>query len=408
MKPNPVLASRSKSADDSSTLAYSASTERILVRGVNWLGDAVMTTPALQRLRAAFPQAQITLLTPEKLAELWKHAPGIDGIVTFAPGESPFSIGRRLRPEKFHRALVFPNSPRSALEVWLARIPERIGYSRPWRNWFMTRTISTRPGHLKMRKRSDDEIHRLIRQTPSHVKDPSPGSPEANSTGHQMLEYLHLAAILGANPAPIAPALHVTDEERAAVAARFGWASRDPSAATDVQLVGLNPGAEYGPAKRWPAERFVAVALEIQRRLNCRCVIFGGSADAELARDICQGIQSGGDLETASPLNLAGKTSLRELMALLSFCRVLLSNDTGPMHVAAALGTPVVTPFGSTSPELTGPGLPNDSRHRLLKSKAPCSPCFRRACPIDFRCMTGISVEAVVEAIVQISAGKRS
>jgi len=408
MKPNSVLASQSQSAGDSSSAACSASAERILVRGVNWLGDAVMTTPALQRLRAAFPQAQITLLTPEKLADLWKHAPGMDDIVTFAAGESPFSIGRRLRSEKFHRALIFPNSPRSALEVWLARIPERIGYSRPWRNWFMTRTISTRPDHFKMRKRSDDEIHRLIRSAPLSVKDSSPGFPQANSTGHQMHEYLHLAAILGANPAPIAPALHVTNEERAAAAARFGLTNLDPSGASEVLLVGLNPGAEYGPAKRWPAERFVAVALELEKRLKCRCVIFGGRADAELARDICQGIQSAGASAPASTLNLAGKTSLRELMALLSLCRVLLSNDTGPMHIAAALGTPVVTPFGSTSPELTGPGLPNDSRHQLLKSKAPCSPCFRRTCPIDFRCMKGISVEAVVEALGQIFAGKGS
>ena len=99
--------------------------------------------------------------------------------------------------------------------------------------------------------------------------------------------------------------------------------------------------------------------------------------------------------------NLAGKTSLRELMALLKSCRVLLTNDTGPMHVAAALGTPVVVPFGSTSPELTGPGLPGDPRHRLLKSAAPCSPCFLRECPIDFRCLTGISVASVVDAVIQ-------
>jgi heptosyltransferase-2 len=100
--------------------------------------------------------------------------------------------------------------------------------------------------------------------------------------------------------------------------------------------------------------------------------------------------------------NLAGKTSLRELMALLKLCRVLLTNDTGPMHVAAALGTPVVVPFGSTAPELTGPGLPGDPRHRLLKSAAPCSPCFRRTCPIDLRCLTGIAPDRVIEAVFQV------
>jgi heptosyltransferase-2 len=165
-------------------------------------------------------------------------------------------------------------------------------------------------------------------------------------------------------------------------------------------LLGLNPGAEYGPAKRWPAESFAAVAREVSRRnTNCLWLAFGGAGDRELCGDIAR-------LAGDRVLNLAGKTSLRELMALLKLCRVVLTNDSGPMHVAAALGIPVVVPLGSTSPELTGPGWPGDPRHQLLKSAAPCSPCFRRTCPIDFRCMTGISPERVVEAVCRaISPG---
>jgi heptosyltransferase-2 len=125
--------------------------------------------------------------------------------------------------------------------------------------------------------------------------------------------------------------------------------------------------------------------------------LFGGKNDQLLTAQIESSIVN----RQSSISSLAGKTSLRELMALLKLCRVLLTNDTGPMHVAAALGTPVVVPFGSTSPELTGPGLPGDARHRLLKSDAPCSPCFLRECPIDFRCMNGISVERVVEAVLE-------
>jgi heptosyltransferase-2 len=125
--------------------------------------------------------------------------------------------------------------------------------------------------------------------------------------------------------------------------------------------------------------------------------LFGGQSDVAIASQIELAIRHSSFVIR----NLCGQTSLRELMSLLKFCRVLLTNDTGPMHVAAALGTPVVVPFGSTSPELTGPGLPGDPHHRLLKSDAPCSPCFLRECPIDFRCMTGISVERVVEAILQ-------
>lgn len=104
-------------------------------------------------------------------------------------------------------------------------------------------------------------------------------------------------------------------------------------------------------------------------------------------------------------LNLAGRTTLRELMALLKSCRVVLTNDSGPMHLAAALGTPVVVPFGSTSPELTGPGLPGEARHAVLRSAAPCSPCFLRECPIDFRCMTGITVESAVDSVLLAAGG---
>src|SRR5664280_1349458 len=135
---------------------------RILVRGVNWLGDAVMTTPAMMRLRERFPGTHITLLTPEKLEGLWLHHAAVDEIITLKAGEGPLSTGRRLRAGDFDLALVFPKSPRSAIEAWLARIPRRIGYARPWRNWFLTGPIPTRPGHTRMRKRSVNEIRRLV------------------------------------------------------------------------------------------------------------------------------------------------------------------------------------------------------------------------------------------------------
>jgi heptosyltransferase-2 len=128
-------------------------------------------------------------------------------------------------------------------------------------------------------------------------------------------------------------------------------------------------------------------------------LILGGKNDTELAATIATGITPHASRLT-SPINLAGRTSLRELLAVLSHCRVLLTNDSGPMHVAAALGVPVVVPFGSTSPELTGPGLPSDPRHRRLQSDALCAPCFQRVCPIDLRCLKGISVENVVQAVL--------
>ena len=417
------------------SVVYKTQPRHILVRGVNWLGDAVMTTPALLRLREKFPDAHITLLTPEKLADLWLNHPAIDDVISFTREEGPLSVASRLRAEALkpfmesHRerieagrtayeetairggtlaqaavnvvkqvsqktidvaqqgridlALVLPNSPRSALEVFLAGIPQRIGYARPWRNIFLTQTVAPRTEVVKMRKRSVGEIHNLIR-APKPQTLPPPSS-------HQIYEFLHLTATLGANPEPLAPQLFVTAEEIESAKKKFGLEK------SDGPIFGLNPGAEYGPAKRWPVEKFSAAAREIQQRTNCVWLVFGGKSDVEIANQIAFQLPSA----NSHLQNLAGQTSLRELMALLKSCRVLLTNDTGPMHVAAALGTPVVVPFGSTSPELTGPGLPGDARHRLLKSDAPCSPCFLRECPIDFRCMNGISVERVVEVVLQ-------
>jgi len=357
---------------------------RILVRGVNWLGDAVMTTPALLRLRERFPEAHITLLTPEKLRELWLHHPAINETISFAANENLFSVAERLRAKRFDLALVLPNSPRSVLEAWMARIPARVGYARAWRNWFLTEAVPTRMGHVRMHKRTPAEISKLISTGQSATRVSIPAS------AHQIHEYLHLVAALGANPQPLAPQLEITTEEINAARDKFGLTS------ISGPVFGLNPGAEYGPAKRWPAARFNAAAREIQQRTGCTWLIFGGKADVPVAERIA--MESRAALH--APCCVAGQTSLRELMALLKLCRVLLTNDTGPMHVAAALGTPVVVPFGSTSPELTGPGMPGEPRHQLIKSDVPCAPCFLRECPIDFRCMNDITAERVVAAVL--------
>ena len=362
--------------------------QKILVRGVNWLGDAMMTTPALLRLREKFPEAHITLLTHAKLADLWQHHPAINETIDFAAEEGVFTIAKKLRAGTFDLALVLPNSPRSALEVFLAGIPQRIGYARPWRNFFLTLAVASRPGAVKMHKRTEAEIQQLVSQQPEARNQ----KPEIPKSAHQIFEYLNLTAALGANPEPLAPQLFVAPEEIEAAKKKFGLEK------IAAPIFGLNPGAEYGAAKRWPVEKFIAAAKEIQQRTNCVWILFGGKTDAAITNQIAS------QLPTSSShlLNLAGKTNLRELMALLKLCRVVLTNDTGPMHVAAALGTPVVVPFGSTSPELTGPGLPGDARNYLLKSDAPCSPCFRRECPIDFRCLNGISESRVISAVMEI------
>jgi lipopolysaccharide heptosyltransferase II len=384
-------------------VSFHPTPRRILVRGVNWLGDAVMTTPALIRLREKFTGDCITLLTPEKLRELWTPHPAVDEVISFAAGDGVWSVGRKLRAGKFDLALVLPNSPRSALETWLAGIPQRVGYSRPLRNIFLTRAIPARAGQVKMRKLTSAQIKKRIASKPDHAT----GFTAKAATAHQLHEYLHLVAKLGASLEPTPPNLIVTPADEETVVRKFRLTKTLNEARP---IFGLNPGAEYGPAKRWPVERFISAAREIQRQTNCFWVIFGGKSDLLLAEQIRSALPTAskqGESGSAQhpALNLAGQTSLRELMALLKLCRVLLTNDTGPMHVAAALGTPVVVPFGSTSPELTGPGLPGDRRHDFLKSGAPCSPCFRRECPIDFRCMNDISSERVMQALLQAISG---
>jgi heptosyltransferase-2 len=366
--------------------------ERILVRSVNWLGDSVMAMPALLRLREARPDAHIALLTHERLADLWRAHPAVDSILTFASGDGVFPVAKRLRGEAFDLGIAFPNSARAAFELWLGGVPIRVGYAGGLRRLLLTRSV-TAPGGVKgMRKKSTDEIQRLIQ---------SPGSPVDHGgyqlSDHHIHHYLRLVEVLGANPAPLPPLISVTQEECREVAARLGLS---PALNQGKPLFGLNPGAQYGMTKRWPPERYIAAAIEIQRRTGCVWVVVGGEIDAALAGRIAAEIQAAGNA-----VNLAGATKLRDLCAVFNLCRVVLTNDSGPMHVAAAVGVPVVVPFGSTSPELTGPGVPGDRRHRCLSAGAACSPCFLRECPVDFRCMNGIGVEAVVAAVIDAASG---
>lgn len=362
-----------------------AAREKILVRGVNWLGDAVMTTPALRRLREAKPHAHITLLTHEKLAPLWQSHPSLDAAIAFGSGAGVFSTARRLRGDNFGTTILFPNSPRAALEAFLARVPQRIGYAKNARGWLLTQPITPRPAAVRMHKRSLTEVRERVAQNLPRETFPA--------AAHHVHDYLQLVASLGANPAPLPPLLSVSAEEVAAASARFHLESSAP-------LFGLNPGAEYGPAKRWPAERFVAAAVQLHRQTGCQWILFGGKGDVALAEEIAGGIRT--QTPDCRITNVAGQTTVRELCALLKACALLLTNDTGPMHVAAALGTPVIVPFGSTSPELTGPAFTADAPHRLCVGAAPCAPCFLRECPIDFRCMRGIASAQMVEAVLDV------
>jgi heptosyltransferase-2 len=360
--------------------------EKILVRGVNWLGDAVMATPALMRLYEAKPEAQITLLTHEKLADLWHDHPAIHSVITFAKNESAWQIGQKLRRENFDVGLALPNSHRSAIELWFARIPQRIGYARFGRNLFLTKKVHQREGAVEMHKRSIAEIKDLIAGRKTKTDLPLPAQ------AHHIFQYLHLVAALGAKTEPLAPRIGIAENE----IARFRARLKEISSNENPLWLGLNPGAEYGPAKRWPAERFVAAAIDLHQKTKCGWIIFGGkdSATQQIATELEK------KLGHQFAANFAGQTTLSELCAGLKFCRLVLTNDTGPMHVAAALGTPVVVPFGSTSAALTGPTF--SKNNALLEARVACAPCFLRECPIDFRCMESIGTEQVVTACLAV------
>jgi heptosyltransferase-2 len=242
-----------------------------------------------------------------------------------------------------------------------------------------------------MHKRPIREIKRIE----YGIGVPDPSRYTFHESNHQIYDYLNLVAALGANSQPLPTHLAVTPGEIKTAAQKFNLTSQFTNGRP---IFGLNPGAEYGPAKRWPAQRFIDAAKEIHKRTKCHWVVLGGKSDILLANEI----QSAIGVQCA--VTLAGQTSLRELFAVIKQCGVLLTNDTGPMHIATALGTPVVVPFGSTSPELTGPILSPGSKDQLIKSDALCSPCFLRQCPIDFRCMNGITVERVVEAVVKAAS----
>ena len=316
---------------------------RLLVRSSNWLGDAVMSIPAVEACKLGRPDLHITILAPAKLAALWRRVPAVDEVIAIESGESPLALGRRVK-EEFDAAILFPNSLRSALEARALGVRHVIGYPGHQRRW-------------------------LLRRIP-------PFAPE--SGGHHADRFLKLAAFCGA---PVGKD-----------GASFKRAARKSGA---IPRIGVCPGAEYGPAKRWPAERFAAAMSEFQAKQPAEWILFGVAGDAPAGEAIANNCPF-------AVTNHIGRTTLDQLMDELAGCDALLTNDTGTMHLAAFLGVPTVAIFGSTEPALTSP---LGDFHQVLRHKVDCSPCFLRECPIDFRCMTRIEPAEAADALREVLAG---
>jgi heptosyltransferase-2 len=333
---------------------------RILVRATNWVGDAVMSLPALRALRAAFPAAHLAVLARPWVADLYAREP-FDEVILYDAGRGwrdwagKRTAAARLRSENFDTAILFQNAFDAALVAWLARIPRRIGYARDGRSFLLT----------------------------DPVRVPGPGEIPR----HQRFYYLELLkrcgiAVAKDSDAPV--------RLEGAAAAREAGERRLAGLGIRLPLVGVSPGAAYGSAKRWPAGRFAESARHVARELRVSIAVFGSAQERELCERVA---------EACGGRCLAGDTSLRDFIEMAAACRVFLTNDSGAMHIASALGVPTVAVFGATDHVATGPAGPNAL---VVRQPVECSPCLLRECPIDHRCMTAVEPRRVAEAAFEL------
>jgi heptosyltransferase-2 len=314
---------------------------RIVVRAPNWIGDVVLSLAALRDLRRNFPTARIEVLARPWVAPLYGAVTEVDAVRASTSVSGDASSLRRA----FDAAVLLPNSFASAFAVWRAGIPQRWGYATDGRGPLLTRAPRVPP---QVRGRSQVYYYR---------------------------------AMLGA------AGLLVSAAPETSLACPPEWASRGKALlGYEGPWIGLNPGAFYGTAKRWLPERYAAVGDTLARRTGARVAILGGAAERPLGEAIASTMREPARV-------LSGETSLPDLTGVLAGLAVLVTNDSGPMHVAAALGVPVVAVFGPTDSRETGPV---GEAHRIVREPVHCSPCKLRECPIDHRCMTRIGADRVI------------
>lgn len=334
---------------------------RILLRAVNWVGDAVMSLPALEALGAACPQAGITVLARPWVAPLYEAHPAVQEVVLYERDRHRGLAGRRrlageLKRRGFDWAVLFQNAFDAAFIAWLARVPVRLGYAC--------------------------DARRLL------LSHPLPRRPEVFA-GHESSYYLHLLHGAGLAPAPppegVAPRLFLDPADR-------DWAGRwiEQQGLAGRRLLGLAPGAAFGPAKCWPPEHFAATARELLAGEMDAVLLLGSAGEAPACEAVAR------ELAGAPLWNLAGRTSLGRALALLERLALFICNDSGLMHAAAALGVPTLALFGSTNPVATGPLGP---RVRVIYHGLHCAPCKRPRCPLGtLECLRAIAPAEAVRA----------
>lgn len=340
--------------------------ENILIRSTNWIGDAVMTIPAIRLIRKAFRDSRITLLLRPSVKAVFEGNPDIDEFILYGNNHKGISgrlrLALELRKRGFTRAFLFQNAFDAALIAFLAGIPDRVGYKRDGRGFLLTDPVPF--------KGDDRRIH--------HID-----------------YYLNLVRYVTKNDDPCyLPYIFLTVEERLNMRERIGGLGRP--------ILGINPGATYGPAKRWLPERFAEVAGWFIKETGGSVVITGSAGERPIADEIIKHVDP--ELRIGV-INMAGNTTLRELIALISECDLYLSNDSGPMHIAYAVGTPLVALFGSTDPALTGP---RGEASTVMRAEVSCNPCFQKRCNKDMICLYGINSDDVYLALKPFIPKKRA
>jgi len=333
--------------------------EKILIRAPNWVGDNIFTLPAVHLLRETFPDAHLAVLVQSNLGPLWDIVPEIDEVITYdlkggwRDLKSKWDLMRMLRKRHFDLGVVFPGSFESALWLCLARIPERWGYAEEGRSLLLTRAVRS-PRRYRDTPRIDYYYHLLDSAESDETAPPAviELSPELVHRAEELL-------------------LNVVKDDR------------------DLLLIGFHPRSSYGQAKCWPGRKFSRLAQLLVKKQGATILLFGSETERNLLQKIADAAGDG-------VVNMAGQTNLKESAALISLCRVFVANDSGPLHLAAALEVPVIGLYGSTDPTATGP---RGKRVSVIYKNVECSPCLLRECPTDFKCMEEITPEEVMTEI---------
>lgn len=333
---------------------------KILIRATNWVGDAIMALPALRAVRSRFLDAEIAVLARPYVADIYRDQAICNQLISYdsqtkhagIPGRE--RLAAELRAQKFDLALLLQNAFDAAWLAWRAGIPERIGYARDGRSFLLTKPIPVpKTGEI-----------------PPHEK-------------FYYLELLRRASWIDSLPDESFIPLNVSDLSRR----RAEEFLAQSGVRSNSLRIAIGAGASYGSAKCWPPPRFAELANRLQSESDADVILFGTAAEAAVTRAISSELRR-------SPIDLTEKTSIADLPALLSQCHLFIGNDSGAMHVAAAVGLPVVAMFGPTDPYGTSPVTP---RCTIVQQQPYCSPCFLRHCPTDHRCMSAIT-PVMVEA----------